>query len=286
MSENPFRTFTVRPTYGLFKAVITFTPRDGYDGDVYIFRSLNGSSGWELLNPEAPVPMATGSFADTTLKSEFDRIVYYRGLLDPDGGAPSTWLAGPPVAPFEHLHPRQRRGANLVMRREYRRMSGLKTDGMRAFHLIPLDDGDSVPYYDGETGQLLGIDCPDAGTDGDGFGQPFVGGYHPPLATWVRVIEAGMINEKKEGPEAMRADKESDMRFRFLAHPRPRENHLIVLPSSDRRYAIDDPVTPYYFPGTTIPVAWEALGKLLDPSDPRCRIEMPAIPADPDLSLT
>lgn len=277
---NPFSTFTVQPTYGTFGAVIDFQLQAGKSGDVYIYRSMNGETGWELLNPEAPITVADGgsaSFGDTTLEGTFNLRPYYRGLLDPAGGDETTWESGPQVAPFAWATRKQKVQATMILKREYRRMSGRKSSGMTAFHLIPLEDGTAVSRYDSETGQLLGPSCPDEPLD-DGFGTKYVGGYHSPLQTKIRVLAAAPIESRSE--DGTRQTRTADLKLRLLAHPRPQVGHVIVIPQSDRRYVIESGITPFYFPGTDIPVAWEVRVSLLDSKDPRHRITIPAPASD------
>lgn len=279
---NPFKMFKVEPAYGAFRAIVNMTLSGGVSGGVYIYRSANGATGWKLLNPEAPVTLSAGgffSFADTDLGGEFNSLPYYRGVVDPSGGGPETWLPGPPVAAFSHLNRFHRSRILKILRREYRHMSGTKTSGSIVFHYIPLEDGETVSRYDAETGQLLGPPCPgDAGDQG--YGTPYKGGFYPPLQTWARMIQAAPIKDTSV-PDATRTDQTADAVFRFLAHPQPRKDHMIVLAGSDRRYVVGTAITPYYFPGTNVPIAWEASCSLLPPKDARHDLPVPLPVADP-----
>ena len=275
--SNPFATFSVTPTYGSFRAVIDYKLAPGVGGDIYFYRSFTGTNDWSILNPGQPMAAAAGQFADSDLVADFSPTVYYRGLVDPGGGE-GSWLPGPAVAPFEQLLRRQRLGAAKILKLEYKAMAGRKSDGTRVWYYIPITDGETVTRFDAETGQLLGPDCP--GSAEDGFGTPFKGGFLPPLQTWVRILSAAPMGNTTPA-EATRTDEKADMIFRLLAHPRPREGHMIVMPLSDQRYVLKDPITPFYFPGTTVPIAWEAPARLLYPTDARQRIVPPPIEPDP-----
>ena len=278
--SSPFSSFNVEPAFGAFRAVINFTLKAGIIGDTYIYRSGNGVNGWELLNPDSPLPAGTTSFADTDLVTRFERAPYYRGMVDP-GGGPDSWLGGPPVATFQFLTARQRRGATAILKREFRKMSGAKTDASVVLHYIPLEDGEAARWYDPETGQIYGVDCPASETDG--FGTRFQGGFNPPIQTWARMIQAAPIVENS-GADAMRVNDSADLTIRFLSHPIPRKGHLIIFPQADRRYVVEGPITPFFFPGTTVPLAWESPVKLLEPTDDRHRIEIPELRYEPDFN--
>ncbi len=274
---QPFSSFEVTPTYGAFQASIRYSLAAGLSGDIYFYRSENGVRGWKLLNPGAPATIASGVFADSDLSVKFARTPYYRGVLDPSGEGPETWLTGRVVAPFDHYYPAQRRSISAVLRREYRRMAGLRSDGMPIFHLLPRTDGDLVNYFDAETGQLLGPGC---GGESDGLGGRYVGGYYPPVQTWGRLIQVGPLDRTESsdpGPE----EKAADAVMRLLAFPPPARGHLIVLPKSDERYAVADPINRYLFPGTNVPIAWEVPLQLLAHDHPAYRVPLPSLLADP-----
>lgn len=277
--DNPFQLFEVIPAYGVFQASVNIRMKPGKAGDVYIYRSTNHGGDWELLNPDAPLVLADGGsvvFADTNLIVGFHDTPYYRGVLDATGGPPSTWEAGPAVAPFSYLTPRQAKLATACIKKETRAISGSKTDGMPAFHIIPRNGGVAIPTYDSETDQVLGPSCPNSDTNG--FGNKYVGGYYPPFQTWVKMLAASPISTPGT-PEATRENQEADIQLMLLSFPIPEVGHLIVLPQSDRRYAIKNPIKPHYFPGTTIPISWVVTCALLIPGDERYRLEVPALEA-------
>jgi len=281
--NTPFQLFTVEPTYGAFRAVINVRLAAGLAGDVYIYRALDGATEWKLLNPGAPLVLTAGgfiSFGDEDLIADFSIRPYYRGVLDPNGGDPSTWLAGPPVAPFEFINRRQQTRIQAIVKREYRAMSGRKGDGLQVVHLIPLEDGETVSRYDAETDQLLGPSCRNDPSD-EGFGTRFVGGYYPPLQTWAKMTEASPEVDQPEQGGMTRQIQKADVGFRLLAHPRPAVGHLICLTRSDRRYVLNSPIKPYYFPGTDVVIAWEAGASLIENDDPRARLTIPNAIADP-----
>lgn len=279
----PFTKFEVTPTYGSFRAVIAFDT--AIAGSVYIYRSLNGLDGWELLNPDTPVVAAVGgsySFADVDLKTKFAQEPFYKAAVDPVGGGPDTWIHGPAIAPYSFLGTDAKRRVNACVKREVRGMSGRKTDGTPVFHIIPRDSGNFIHTYDSETDQILGPSCPD--TPEDGFGMIFEGGVYKTFQTWARMLKTDPIfEEAKEAgnqPESTSAEEGSNVHsvlFRLLAYPRPAVGHIIVLPNSDMRFALTNPITPFYFPETNVPIAWEVKGVRLELKDPRYRILLPVL---------
>jgi len=249
---------------------------------VFVYRSMNGETGWKLLNPDAPLTFNDNNeqtFADQDVSGEFNVLPYYRGVLDPEGGGPSTWVAGPVIAAFSHLSKFHRTRILKILRREHRYMSGAKTSGSIVIHYIPLEDGETVSRYDEETRQLLGPSCPN-NPDDEGYGTPFKGGFYPPLQTWARIIQAGPITDQGS-PDSTRYDQTADVALRLLAHPRPRPGHMFVLAGSDRRYIVGNAIQPFYFPGTNVPIAWEVQCTLLPTKDPRQDVVVPSTLSDP-----
>lgn len=274
--SNPFSTFRVTPAWGRRRAAIEWR-LEGAAADVYFYRSIEGTGTWELLNPNAPANGTQGNFIDGDLDpGGMHTRVFYRGLVDPAGGGPETWLKGPPVTALDFVHPRQLRSIHAIVNREFRAMAGPKGDGVPVFHLIPRTDGNPVSWYDPETGQLQGMDCPDSAEDTRGYGQIYQGGFYAPFQTWVTILAAGP-HLKRSNPDMTKDEEKADVRLRFLAFPRPDRGHMIVLPGSDMRYLVGDAVEPFFFPGTTVPIAWEAGAQRMEKDDPRHSLVMPAL---------
>ena len=59
-----------------------------------------------------------------------------------------------------------------------------------------------------------------------------------------------------------------------------RRDDLLVHPETDNRYAVGDAVQDYYFAGR-VPIAYEVQLDLLNRRDPRYRLPVPPLPADP-----
>lgn len=275
--SNPFIEFRVTPCFGRNEAAITWEIDPALSGSVLLYRSPSGVKGsWELINGDMPGG-ASGQFVDFGQPNDDMFVIWrYRGLLD-TGGPEEEWVPGPIVSPLDRLTRSEYFMTREIIRREYRHMSAERGNGIRAFHLIPKNSGDPVPHYDGQTGQINGIDCKE--DPESGYGQPWRDGFYPPIQTWVK------INEMEPWVLESRLDLTGDNRkanvgLRLLAFPKPDVGHMIVLPDSDRRYVIADPINPFYLRGS-VPLFWEAKGMLLERTDPRARIRMPQLRDDP-----
>jgi hypothetical protein len=246
-------------------------------GDVFFYRSETGAGGWTLLNPTSPAVGTSGTFLDlTAVNIDPFTIPRYRGLVD-NGGAPETWLKGPIVSALDRITRKEYFLARAIIRREYRSFSGPKGNGIRAFHLVPKDSGTAIATHDSQTGQTLGPSCAD---DPDsGFGMPWQGGFHPPLQTWVHLFQVPAV--RIEDRQDMTGENRSAIaHLRLLAFPKPEVGHLIVLPESDRRYVVNASIESFTLRGS-IPLFWEVEGMLLERTDARSRLRMPALAADP-----
>jgi len=272
---NPFQIFEVRPAYGRIEAVIRWKLAAGVTGDVYFYRSESGVPGsWELLNPDEPWALSEGEFLDTTPRADMFSFVYYRGLVDP-GAPPEGWLKGPSIRATDTYARREYMIAREVLRREYNFMRN--HDGLRCFHLVQREKGAAAAGMDPETGQQLGPGCPD--DPAQGFTTSWAGGFYEPVQTWAMFYQLSPKDHKLRD-DAMGMDEESNVVLRLLAYPRPNLGNLIVFPESDRRYAVADPITPYYLRGN-LPLIWEVNCQKLDDVDMRYKIVMPDLLPDP-----
>ena len=274
---SPFAVFDLLPCYGHNEAVITWALQPGITGSVYFYRSETGVGGWKLLNPTAGASGSSGSFTDSTaVNIDPFTIPRYRGMVD-GGGAPSTWLKGPAISALDRLTRKEYFLTCNIIRREYRGMSGPKGNGIRAFHLVPKESGDPTRTYNPETGQILGPDCPDDAATG--HGTPWQGGFYPPLQTWVHLFQVP-ATRLEDRQDLTGENRISAAHMRLLAFPKPEPGHLIVLPESDRRYAITSPIEVFMLRGS-VPLFWEVEALLLERHDARAKIRMPALNADP-----
>lgn len=272
---TPFSSFSVSPAYGRYQNAISWTLAPGVAGQVFVYRSESGVPGsWTLLNPDDPVEGESGFYMDETPAPRLLAPVFYRGLVDP-GGGPDNWLKGPVITSYDSTTRREYLLAREILRREYRMM--LMYNGLKAFHFVVKQTGEAASNADAETGQLLGPSC---GNDpAAGYTTRWAGGFYNPVQTTVLVMALGdedhKIREAADGE-----DPEADVMLRLLAFPKPGRNHMIVLPGSDRRYVIVDPIKPFYLRGS-IPLLWECRAQRLDRDDERHRIEVPALLPDP-----
>jgi len=157
-----------------------------------------------------------------------------------------------------------------IIHREFTEMR--VTNGYPVWHCIPKEDGVISDSYDEDTGEVSPT-CPDD-PELDSFGMKYVGGYYPPLLTWIRP------NDFKQALKTDTMDlspHEFDVTsVRMMAFPRPRIEHLIIDPTTDRRYVIRGDVKPLPLRGV-YPIAYTASMDHLKRNDPRYRFTPPPI---------
>ena len=272
---SPFKSFSVSPVYGLYRAAITWELARGVTGNVYFYRSISGVPGsWVLLNAGMPQTGSAGEYLDDTPAPDMLTPVHYRGLVD-QGGPPETWLKGPAITALDQMTRREYLLTREILRREYTMMR--TRNGLPAWHFVLKETGEPAAKVDPQTKQILGHAC--VGDPNTGYHQVFKGGYYPPVQTWVMLMTLD-DEDHKVRPDATGDDPEADAHFRLLAYPKPGRGHMIVLPGNDRRYVIKDPIKRFYLRGNT-PVLWECEGLLLNRDDYRCTLECPPLRPDP-----
>jgi hypothetical protein len=266
MMLGAFQIFNVWPTYGEATAQIEWKLADETpDGDIYFYRSRDGVKGsWELLN-ETPASGREGLFIDPNLPQDNPLdFYYYRGMVDVGG----TFHKGVAVGALDRLGFKEYNLLRAAIRREYLHMR--RGSGVPAWHCIPRSFGTPAAGTDPDTGVKLADGC--AGPD-MGFGEKYAGGFNPPVATRVWILQMQPRN-RVQRPDATGSDAQEDVVLRLMAFPRPAEGHMIVLPESDRRYVIAEPIDRFFFRGIA-PMFWECRGQLLDRRDPRHRLPIP-----------
>ena len=231
--------------------------------DVYVYRSDDNGHTWKVLNLDDPVRHADWYLDDDFPEASKFAVTAYRLLVvDADG----TKLPTEPVAVYSALDGRQYGLASAVVKRKFRYM---KTAGVAVWHATPLRQGDPCPGYDGETRQNTGVPCP-----GDGcYGQPFVGGFAPPMRTWLR-FDGNPVTDVSEDTSVGSVEKRI-VRAEMLPWPKPVVGDLVVEAFSDDRYAVGGKITGKYFRGTA-PLSWSVELHMLDRNDPRQGFPVPA----------
>jgi len=261
-----FRNITVQPSYGKRAVLLTWDVAPDYQtGDFFIFKSPDGSGGWELVN-STPVSGTSYEVADFVIQN-LSTIPHFRILLEFEGNSYDS----PTVGIFDDMTRREYAAMTQIMRREYLGVS--RGNGMRVLHYTPKTKGELCDSSDPDTGQIVGTDCPPVDPEEECFGQRYKGGFRTPYYTWCRLDETGptITMDYKEGLGAV---DEFMSRARFLAFPHPRKNDLIVNPRTDDRYAVSPIVKPYKFRGL-FPIAYDVQLELLPRSDVRYRVPIP-----------
>lgn len=267
---TPFLDLVVQPSYGSRNVLLSWTVSSCFPSLKYlVFRSVhNGAPPWELITEDY---ILTTQFIDEAfvVDNRMQQVHYRLSAIDSDGNEYDS----PIVGMFDRLTRSEYGAIHKIMLQEYKRMrSG---NGLRVFHYSPLLEGEPNEAYDPETGQQLIATCPDDGS----YGLPFKGGYGPPVQTWVELMKVGPeINSDK--PDGKGAITQYNLQARMLAFPKPMLNHLIIHPTTDNRYAVGEQVQPYLFKGL-VPIAYDVTLQLLSRNDPRYKVPVSPLQADP-----
>lgn len=277
MSDNrAFTNVIVQPAYGGNHAVLRWVVGKAFiEWGALIYRSPDGVTSWELLNPDDE-PVFTNEFLDTNLPAaaRLDRVHYRIDLEHPTSG---DFVEGPVLAFYEQLSPSDYARASLMIRAELKRMS--RGAGIPMFHYVPLSRGVVNPFFDSVTWLQSGSECkcnPDKS-----YGMPFVGGFGPPLQTWVQLLNVQRSREWKD--DATGTKDSSRATARLLSFPHPALGHMLVHPATDDRYVVvAGEVKPFLYRGM-VQIGFEVTLILLRRTDSRYQVRVPAL--DKDLAL-
>jgi hypothetical protein len=268
MDDAGFSRFSVQPSGP--KVALSWKAPAGTA--VFLYRSRSGISGsWERLNDtgladqgvfhDMPPPEALTSWR-------------WRAVADP-GGPPTGWKFSEVVGAFDIWTKKEWALARAIQRREIFHMAGSKGNGIRAFLCKPRDRGIPAANYDEETGQVIGIPCPD---QPEAYGQLYEQGFYPPFETWAWILE---IKPKHRRPrqDASGVDESRDVSLRLPAFPEPERGDLLILPDSDRRWVLADAPQGHYL-RANLPLFYEAQGLLVEADDFRSRFIVRDLPPE------
>lgn len=267
---SPFRNIRIFPQHGEAKARITWELNIGFAaGDVYAAFSLTGVKGsWTPVN-EAPVASAVGQLDDQSLRIDGGHHTgYYRLLLRNNAGD----FKSEAIGILGDITAREYGMARAIMRREFMEMRA--TNGYPVWHCIPRDFGSPANNYDPDIHVATGLDC-DSTSANASYGMPFQGGFFDPILTWMRpmMIDRGTIKDAADETSPEVTDVTA---ARLLAFPRPQRNHMIVDPTTDRRYVVGDQIKPFILRGV-VPVAYEVTLEFIKQSDVRYKFPIPNV---------
>jgi hypothetical protein len=265
-----FRNIRIYPNHGTRSAVITWDLAAGTEaGEIYVAFSESGTKGsWNPINFAIPVPSETGMYQDEALiLNAGTSDGFYRLMLTNSSGD----FFSEPIQILGDLTPAEYGQVRAMIHQEYTQMR--VTNGWPVWHCIPRAHGEPASNVDPDTGKTEGIEC-DLPPEERGYGLPFKGGSYPPVHTGMRVLKhAEGLQDDPEEFSPSEVDKTS---VRLMAFPRPRRNHLIVDPATDRRYLVSDEIKPYRHRGV-IAIAYECTLEFLQQSDPRYQFPVPAL---------
>jgi hypothetical protein len=267
-----FTNIRVVPTHGFRAATISWElPASEADGEVYVAFSATGVEGsWEVRNPDAPVAAATGFYADQNLViNSGAEVGYYQLLLTRNG----VDTFSEKIGIFHDLDRREYGIIHRIVQREFLEMRA--ASGFPVYHCIPRTTGILSPRVDPDTGKILGNECPDVDPAAASFNLPFVGGFYPPVLTWMRAISIrkDTIDDGANNNSSTQVDV---TKVKLLPWPKPLRDHMFVDPATDRRWLVKGEVLPLMYRGI-YPVGFEAELYFLPQSDPRYRFVVPPV---------
>ncbi len=267
-----FRNIRILPTHGYRAATISWElPASEAAGQVYVAFSPTGlDETWVVRNADTPVAAATGFYVDTALvMNNSAEIGYYKLLLVRN--AVDTFSV--PVGIFHDLERREYGAIHQSIRRDYLEMRS--ASGFPVYHCIPRDQGELSANVDPDTGQPQGIECPGVDPDEASFGLKYKGGFFPPVLTWTRVISVRK-DSFGDNPHNLSSEETDITKVRLLPWPKPSRGHMLVDPTTDRRWIVNGDVSSFLYRGI-YPLAFEADLTALRQSDPRYRFVVPEV---------
>lgn len=259
----------VQPSYGQGTVVLRWTTTQEFkDWGALVYRSPDGVTSWELLNKDAE-PVFTSEFLDAAMpwQPRLDRVHYRVNLESPDG---KNTIDGPPVGFFEQLSRTDFDTAARMIRGELKRIS--RKAGVAMFHCVPLTHGVRNPYYDSVTWLNSSYECQNAKEKS--YGLPFVGGYGPPVQTWVQLLNSH--TERAQDDDLTGRSDVAVFSARVLSFPQPSLGHMFVHPATDDRYLVGEKVEPFSYRGL-VPIAFNVELTLMRRADQRYGLPVPMI---------
>jgi len=268
--DSPFVSCSVQPMYGHHRARLLWQIAPEWRMAVaHVYKSETGFSPWQRLNQNAELRAFAGEFLDEDFRTLDQLLVtHYRILLiHPDGRRNES----PVIGIMDLLSRREYGHVRKILVKEEARLR--KCDGVPVFHFVPLAAGDPNPRVRQDTGQALSAECP--GDDPESFGMPFLGGFAPPVQTWVQMRTPVKI-QQTTAQDGMSRDESLTWSARVLPYPRPSVGHVYVNPVTDARYVVAGEPNGHYFRGI-VPVGYDVNLILLGRDDPRYRLPVPTM---------
>jgi len=271
--QNVFTTLNVQPSYGTLTCTVSWNVLPQYKGGkVFIYKSYTGIEPWELVD-EFGTAANIGYYEDS-VAGIADRVaqdIWYRLLLEitlPSGEVKE--YDSPIISLFQKLDRRQHFIARQIMRQELEDMR--KGNGTLVLMYAPLMQGEPSVLFDAQTRQM--IIANGAEPDGhDSYGMPFVGGFAPPVETYIKYTKSGTLKMDRAEDGNGRSELQP-ITARMLAYPKPDHDYLLVEPATDKRYIISDTITGHLFQGV-VPVIYDVVLQAIPRRDAKYRVPIP-----------
>ncbi len=257
---DPFVDIVLAPSYGRDTCLVRWNVLSGFErGRFYVYRSEDGHTGWELLNPDTPV-VDRNYFEDRGfVVRDLLTTVHYRVLLE----LGNEEFDSPVVGIFDKLN---RKEFGIVRRILEVELKSLREgrQGIEVLVFSPLVRGKTCRCVDPVTRQSSQASlCPYC------YGTRFEGGYQPPVTTWIRA-DKWNSNAKVDDPSGKHRVDQNSVKTRALAIPPLTTDDLVVHTATDSRLVVVD-TTVEYFRGM-VPVICEPTLTLLPRQDIRYQL--------------
>jgi hypothetical protein len=233
---DPFLDLTVAPAYGKNSCVVRWQLARGFSvGDVYVYRSEDGMTGWDLLNPATPV-RGMSYFEDTDfVVRDLLTTPHYRLLLEYGGKSYDS----PIVGIFEKLNRKEFGIVRRILQLELKAMrEGRQGNEVRI--LSPLTRGPTCRCVDPTTKQSSQASlCPYC------YGTRIEGGFGSAVTTWMRFIDENPLS-RVDDPTGKHAVDQNTVKCRALTIPGLITGDLVVHAPTDLRMAVVSAEVEYF----------------------------------------
>lgn len=257
-TKSPIAALEVLPSYGSGTVVLRWVFATGCEKlGVNVYRAVNGA-GYELISTQ---PVTTGFFVDQLRPNTRTETVSYRLVVE--DLVTGAMAVAAQTGIYDHLlRAHHAIGTRLVAQE----MHSLRRSGGMACWVMP-----GAGYL--SPSALLDL-CQRnnaGGSDMPGADQAQI------WQSWVRLVNLSVTEARRE--DGTSKDVVVEVPARLPAWPEPKFGTMIVLPGSDDRYVVGEKITPYKY-HSVVPYAYDVGLTLLGRSDPRYKIQMPAIVHD------
>lgn len=256
-SKSAIAALEVLPSYGSGTLVLRWVMAQGGEKlGVNVYRAVNGSS-YDMVSAQ---PITTGFFVDQLRPKTRTETVSYRLVVEDLVTGEMAVAAQTGIYDYL-LRAHHTIGTRLVAQE----MHSLRRSGGMACWVMP------------GAGYLSPAALLDLCQRNSGGGSDMPGADRSQIwQSWIKLLNVSVVEARRE--DGTSKDVVVEVPARLPAWPEPKFGTMIVLPGSDDRYVVGEKIIPYKY-HSVVPYAYDVGLTLLGRSDPRYKIQMPAIVA-------